>query len=375
MKKITAIIIVLHKKKLLFSIPVVLGLIAFIFTQQNTKLVIFPGKQGLFTVTTYCDGSEDGATEITEPAINDNKITFEYTLRKKHPYPYAGLHILLMHDSTFLDISRYNYLFLDVSAENTESFTIYFKAFIDDFSSLEKPFTYEFLMKEVSLDSLSSRYRVNFSEFVHPSWWLEQNKIAESNIKKPRFSKVISMQIQNGLFAPFDKPVKLTVRNITIARDNTSGYVILGLLLIFYFVIYLILYLVIQRKNKIISYKELDVKNDADEDIKRIMNTVAKNYADPGFTVEKLAREAGVSSSKIPGMLKERFNLNFKQYLNTIRITEAKRLLRETDNQIVTIAYNVGYNNIPHFNRTFKQFEGMSPKEYRKGQQDGKDNK
>ena len=63
----------------------------------------------------------------------------------------------------------------------------------------------------------------------------------------------------------------------------------------------------------------------------------------------------------------------FKQYLNIIRITEAKRLLRETDNQITSCAYNVGYNNIPHFNRTFKQLEGISPKEYRK--KCGKDGK
>jgi YesN/AraC family two-component response regulator len=73
-----------------------------------------------------------------------------------------------------------------------------------------------------------------------------------------------------------------------------------------------------------------------------------------------------VSASKIPGVLKQKFDLNFKQYLNKIRISEAKRLLVESDNQIVSVAYAVGYNNIPHFNRTFKQMENISPKEYRR---------
>lgn len=108
------------------------------------------------------------------------------------------------------------------------------------------------------------------------------------------------------------------------------------------------------------------MENDLDQDTKRITDTIAKSYSDPAFSVDKLSKEAGISASKIPGILKSQFGMNFKQYLNSIRINEAKRLLKETDNQIVNIAYTVGYNNIPHFNRTFKQLEGVSPKEYRK---------
>ena len=47
-------------------------------------------------------------------------------------------------------------------------------------------------------------------------------------------------------------------------------------------------------------------------------------------------------------------------------MTYHKRLLRETDRQVMDIAYKVGYGNISHFNRVFKEAENCSPNEYRK---------
>jgi AraC-like DNA-binding protein len=250
------------------------------------------------------------------------------------------------------------------------------KAFIDGVTRLDQFLTHEFLMKEISVDSVSSLYKISLNEFDHPSWWLEENNFVESNLKKPRFSKMIRMEIQNGISTPFDTPVKVSVEKISFVHNNSIALTLISGCTLLYFFIYALLFMVVQRKIKskqtVISYKELVVENDSDKDMQRLMNAVARHFADPEFTVEKLAREAGVSASRIPGMLKERFNMNFKQYLNIIRITEAKRLLRETDNQITTCAYNVGYNNIPHFNRTFKQLEGISPKEYRKNPKERK---
>jgi AraC-like DNA-binding protein len=40
-------------------------------------------------------------------------------------------------------------------------------------------------------------------------------------------------------------------------------------------------------------------------------------------------------------------------------------MLTATDLPINDIGYNVGYNNIPHFNRVFREIIGCSPKEYR----------
>jgi AraC-like DNA-binding protein len=376
MKQLRPIILFLHRNRLLIIIPLLACIFAFFWSEANKTLTICPLKKNNRTIQTYSDISDSGNSVISAPQITDNRIDFEFTLKKGNPYPYAGLLISLMKDSTFLDISKYNYLVLTLNGGNAKSIAIYMKAFIDGVTRLDQFLTHEFLMKEISVDSISSMYKISLNEFDHPSWWLEENNFVESNLSKPRFSKMIRMEIQNGISTPFDTPVKVSVEKISFVHNNSIALTLISGCTLSYFFIYALLFMVVQRKIKskqtVISYKELVVENDSDKDMQRLMNAVARHFADPEFTVEKLAREAGVSASRIPGMLKERFNMNFKQYLNIIRITEAKRLLRETDNQITTCAYNVGYNNIPHFNRTFKQLEGISPKEYRKNPKERK---
>ena len=47
-------------------------------------------------------------------------------------------------------------------------------------------------------------------------------------------------------------------------------------------------------------------------------------------------------------------------------IAEAKRLLDYTDYSILDIALHLGFKSQSHFTTTFKKFEGLTPKEYRK---------
>jgi transcriptional regulator GlxA family with amidase domain len=46
-------------------------------------------------------------------------------------------------------------------------------------------------------------------------------------------------------------------------------------------------------------------------------------------------------------------------------MNEAARLLKQSGLQIAEIATAVGYNNTQHFNRVFKEFFEVSPKQYR----------
>lgn len=57
---------------------------------------------------------------------------------------------------------------------------------------------------------------------------------------------------------------------------------------------------------------------------------------------------------------------NFVNYLKDLRIAEAKRLLAETDDKVIDISQQVGYENEKHFMKIFKNICGVSPSEYRK---------
>ena len=65
--------------------------------------------------------------------------------------------------------------------------------------------------------------------------------------------------------------------------------------------------------------------------------------------------------------------MNFNQFLNKYRIEEAKKRLKDPEeNQFVVlkIAYDVGFNSKSTFNTAFKKFTGMSPSQYRETYQE-----
>jgi two-component system response regulator YesN len=57
---------------------------------------------------------------------------------------------------------------------------------------------------------------------------------------------------------------------------------------------------------------------------------------------------------------------NFNNYLDKIRITEAKRLLEEGEYKVYEVAEKVGYTNINYFHNKFKKYVGVSPLNYKK---------
>jgi YesN/AraC family two-component response regulator len=57
---------------------------------------------------------------------------------------------------------------------------------------------------------------------------------------------------------------------------------------------------------------------------------------------------------------------NFESFLNYLRINQASRMLLESNDSLVDIAVNVGYNTVKTFNRNFVKLRGVTPGEFRK---------
>lgn len=87
------------------------------------------------------------------------------------------------------------------------------------------------------------------------------------------------------------------------------------------------------------------------------------------ITLEDVAREANMSRYTFCTFFRKQTGMSFFTYLEEYRIGLACRLLHETDWPVSDICYKVGFNNIPHFNRSFKRVVGVSPKEYRKSEE------
>ncbi len=84
-------------------------------------------------------------------------------------------------------------------------------------------------------------------------------------------------------------------------------------------------------------------------------------------SLPEVARAAKVSASYFSRMFKKATAQSFTDYLARIRIEQAQQLLRNPEMRVGEVAYAVGFQSIPHFNRVFKKLAGESPTQFRTG--------
>ena len=102
-------------------------------------------------------------------------------------------------------------------------------------------------------------------------------------------------------------------------------------------------------------------EGDAIDSALEYLNT---NYTEP-ITLEDLSRHLHVSPATCNRLLQKSIGRSFKTALIEIRVSHACRLLLESDQPILDIAYASGFANLSNFNRRFKELKGRSPREYR----------
>ena len=64
-------------------------------------------------------------------------------------------------------------------------------------------------------------------------------------------------------------------------------------------------------------------------------------------------------------LFKKETGESITDFINTQRLKRAARLLKDTEQSILSVANRTGFNNVTYFNRLFKNFYEVSPKEYR----------
>lgn len=90
------------------------------------------------------------------------------------------------------------------------------------------------------------------------------------------------------------------------------------------------------------------------------------NHYMSAITLGSVAEKHYISPYYLSRKFKEVTGFTYVEYVNTVRIKEAQKLLRESRLKIIEIAEQVGYENIAHFGRVFKELAKVSPLEYRK---------
>lgn len=109
--------------------------------------------------------------------------------------------------------------------------------------------------------------------------------------------------------------------------------------------------------------------SNADEKFMINLNAlINKNLSNSTLDVQFIADNLAMSRASIYNKMKELVGIGIKDYINKIRLTEATRLLVNTDLTIMEIADKTGFSNQQYFSTVFKQAYETSPSKYRSEQ-------
>ena len=99
--------------------------------------------------------------------------------------------------------------------------------------------------------------------------------------------------------------------------------------------------------------------------IETVKEYLKENYS-YDISREGLASAMDMSPDHLGRMFKQFTGEKISEYINKIRVEEASKRLRDTDEKIIDIAFNVGFESLRTFNNVFTNIMKMSPSQYRK---------
>lgn len=100
-----------------------------------------------------------------------------------------------------------------------------------------------------------------------------------------------------------------------------------------------------------------------DERLTAMLNYIQNNYQT--VTLESVAEQFHLSEPYVSKYIKDKSGKTFGEHVAHIRMKRAKTLLKNGNMTVENIAYAIGYQNVEHFNRTFKKSFDMTPIQYR----------
>ena len=127
-----------------------------------------------------------------------------------------------------------------------------------------------------------------------------------------------------------------------------------------------------QRFSKITMLKpsEMDVSSTDKIFLQRLLSIVEEHLSEEDFTVEQLCKRIGTSSANLWRKIHGLFNQNPNQFIRSVRLQHARRMLEAHAGNVAEVAYAVGFNNLSYFAKCFRDQFGHSPSFY-KGKKEG----
>lgn len=172
--------------------------------------------------------------------------------------------------------------------------------------------------------------------------------------------------------------VRLTYINIFMDNKNPTFYSLwIGMTGIIYWLGHIGIHKfgILEERHKIRQSTLLTKKNGNSSfnskhilEFKRLLEQ-EKLFLDYSISLESIAKKMSVSSSHLSRMIKSELNTSFTEYVNSLRVNEAKQYLKnpEFSNYTITaIGLEAGFNSKSTFHDVFKKITGVTPLRFKK---------
>jgi signal transduction histidine kinase/ligand-binding sensor domain-containing protein/DNA-binding response OmpR family regulator len=109
---------------------------------------------------------------------------------------------------------------------------------------------------------------------------------------------------------------------------------------------------------------EITVVDNEEAFLRKAMEAVEANMANPDFSIEMLEQELSFSKMQLYRKLKALVGMSGNEFIRHIRLKRAAQILSASDQTIAEVAYEVGFNDPAYFTRCFRKEFGCAPSEY-----------
>lgn len=342
---------------------VFLGLVAcfFVFIKKE-PISLLATKD--FEVIPFSDQGKGGDSRMISCIENDNGILFNYQIGTAG-FNYAGINIVLG-DSLQSLIDNFNQFKVIIQTSNLSAISVCSKTWeegiskADDYRSLRVNYHFTSHLEENKTYNILA----NYSDFETRNWWIGEFVVDQKIPDSPNWSNTKQITVVGETEVDSSLPSSIHLKGFYLSNEYSSFYLFGILLEVFCLAILIIPKLELNKKSKVtIEYKSLEIDEESDnrkwED--ELIHYIGKEYANPELKLNELVKRFKVPERNISQLISDKFQMNFRQYINSIRIKEAKKLLLETELSVKEIAYTVGYNSPNNFRKVFKNSEGVSP--------------
>lgn len=355
----------LNTKSTLFGIFMLLGVISLcfsIFLFYFHSISITPNDTNLdFELFSDSQDKNIECSKVEHFNKSSMQVQISYIIGKslEVPFPYIGFAIQPKNKIKW-NCNWFDQITIKVDPKQTNNFTVILWTYIDGFSSKEQNLTWRIFEKDFTMNE-SGIFTLPINQFVTPIWWFGSNNIQE-NGDRSSLSQMGEIHIQSHPLSPKEQILRIAFKEVKLSHSPKQLSLIFFPGLIF---IFIAIWLQRRLKVKVPFYTPLNVENRHDEEHNKFVGYMAKEYTNDNLTLKKASLDTGLSEIQIRTILKTFYKMSFKEYITSIRMKEAQRLLIESDRNIGEISNLIGYKHPTTFTRIFRESYGTTPKQFR----------